>query len=27
MDKTFDSLNASKLASDPGKPLTGAVDH
>jgi len=26
MDKTFDSLNASKLVSDPGKPLTGAVN-
>ncbi|XP_050063367.1 uncharacterized protein LOC126552693 [Aphis gossypii] len=25
MDKTFDSLNASKLVSDPGKPFTGAV--
>ena len=27
MDKTFDSLNASKLVSDPGKPLTGAVNN
>lgn len=26
MDKTFDSWNASKLVSDPGKPLTGAVN-
>ncbi|KAE9523366.1 hypothetical protein AGLY_016314 [Aphis glycines] len=26
MNKTFDSLNASKLVSDPGKPLTGAVN-